>query len=671
QEFIRGADSYDAGGGPVPLTLSPVTTLRGGAGFITNQDDENTQYSLKLTQLFGNHEFKYGVQFDDISYREAPTYTGPSFNVGLPVSNTSGDPVDANGDGTQDFISLPTQGGALVDVRNTVGSDPTVAYDSANRFRVIRASVGPTPPATKAQELNLFLQDTWRIHPRFSIKAGLRWTQATIEGAGSFTLPFGTQVIDYFGFDYRIYEAGTSTYSPDGYTFAGNWAPRLGLVWDFLGNGRSRAWLNFARYFERVPNDLAVRIFSNEIGISMQDFTDRDLTTPRTSGSTTCDDGAGGTNTCSPSGSVFTQGIDPTNVVGGTKLPYEDELSAGFAFEVTPDSSLEVRAIYRNQGRALEDVQINAVEQIQNFYYGYAYGYPYDPFGGSPSTPISTTYPAALFGSYEMGNPGTSNVPDGGTFDFPEPIRKYKALEVIFTKRFSDDWSLFANYRLARLEGNYEGLYRNDNFQDDPNITSLYDFPNSPLMSGQFESGLLPTDVTHVLRVFPSYVFSNKLRAGANLTWASGVPRTSLLAHPIYMNSGEIPGIDPIYAYWADDGGGGLEIRNTSDLSTAYVDPDAAYPGYVFLQSYTPVERGNLGRTPDTLTLDLHADYPISLGNGKLSFFVDVFNVFNRRQVLSYIDTVELRAAVTDPDYLRPASYQNPRSWRLGTRWSF
>jgi hypothetical protein len=44
-------------------------------------------------------------------------------------------------------------------------------------------------------------------------------------------------------------------------------------------------------------------------------------------------------------------------VVSGVKLPYEDELSGGYSFEV--------RGIYRNQGRVLEDVQVNAIEQTQ------------------------------------------------------------------------------------------------------------------------------------------------------------------------------------------------------------------------------------------------------------------------------------------------------------------
>jgi len=338
---------------------------------------------------------------------------------------------------------------------------------------------------------------------------------------------------------------------------------------------------------------------------------------------------------------------------------------------VTPNSSLEVRAIYRQQGRVLEDVQVNSVEQIQNFYYGTAYGYPYDPFGGTPSTPVSTAFPTATFGAYELANPGSNAVPDGALYSFPDGKREYKAIEAVFTRRLSNQWALFANYRLSRTSGNYEGLFRNDNGQSDPNITSLYDFPDTPLMHGQFMGGPLPTDVTHVVHVYPSYRVKDKLTLGANFSWQSGVPRTSLLAHPIYGNAGEIPGIDPIYAYWADDGGGGLELRSTGDLASAFVDPDAISPGFVFLRSYTPVKRGNLGRTPDIVTVDLHADYPFAFDKSNMRLFVDVFNVFDSKPVVQYVDTLELSAGVSDPNYGRAAGYVAPRTVRFGVRWDF
>ncbi len=688
-EFTRGANSYnDPTLGLQPLQVTPVAPRQGGVGFITNQNDTNTVETLKFTTILGRHELKYGVEYDDISYQESPTYTGPSFNVQLPISDINGLPVDANKDGVQDTISIPTRGGGTVDVRNGVGGDPTVAFDSANRFRVTRARLGPEIPPTPSKESNLFVQDTWSVHPRVTIKAGLRLTEEKVEGAGAFTLPFATETVQKetfpgsgFFVPTRIFTPGTSSYSPNSYSFAGNLAPRIGVSWDVLGDGKSHAYLNFGRYYERVPNDLAVRAFSNEVGISLEEFRDRNLTMPRTvaGGASTCvdssgaDTGLGGCDTIVP---VFTQGIDQTSVVSGVKLPYEDELSGGYSFEVTPNSSFEVRGIYRTQGRVLEDVQVNTIEQTQNFYNGVAYGYPYDPFGGVKNVNggKSTTFPATPFGAYFLANPGTRQVPPGGLASFPKPERVYKALELIYTRRLADRWSLFANYRLSSLEGNYEGLFRNDNGQSDPNITSLYDFPNSPLMSGQFLKGPLPADARHVVHVYPSYQFANTLRVGANFSYTSGVPRTSLLAHPSYQNAGEIPGIDPVYAYWADPVGNAnpsdYVLRTTPSLQAALSDLENVTQS-VFLKSYTPVRRGNLGRTPGQTNIDLHADYPVQFSKSNLRLMLDVFNVLDRQTVVSFDDDIELRAGVTDPDFGQPIAYMSPRAWRLAARWEF
>ena len=61
------------------------------------------------------------------------------------------------------------------------------------------------------------------------------------------------------------------------------------------------------------------------------------------------------------------------------------------------------------------------------------------------------------------------------------------------------------SYVLSRLDGNYEGLFSNDNGQLDPNITSKYDIPS--LLVNAY--GLLPNDRTHVLKVYGGYFFEH------------------------------------------------------------------------------------------------------------------------------------------------------------------
>jgi len=45
--------------------------------------------------------------------------------------------------------------------------------------------------------------------------------------------------------------------------------------------------------------------------------------------------------------------------------------------------------------------------------------------------------------------------------------------------------------------------------------------------------------------------------------------------------------------------------------------------------------------------------------------------VLNSRETTLFNDNVELQAGVTDPDYLKPLTFQNPRSVRVFARWSF
>ena len=115
QEFARGADQYmdPVSGLLVPLDPAPVTPVRGGIGFTTDQDDEITTYQVKFTHVWGKHEVKYGLEYNDISYRDAAVYTGPSFNINLPLFGPSGVPLDADGDMVQDADSLATTRGGL------------------------------------------------------------------------------------------------------------------------------------------------------------------------------------------------------------------------------------------------------------------------------------------------------------------------------------------------------------------------------------------------------------------------------------------------------------------------------------------------------------------------------------------------------------------------------
>jgi hypothetical protein len=85
----------------------------------------------------------------------------------------------------------------------------------------------------------------------------------------------------------------------------------------------------------------------------------------------------------------------------------------------------------------------------------------------------------------------------------------------------------------SSLTGNYEGLFRNDNGQSDPNITSLFDLV-SLLANGY---GRLPNDRPHQLKFDGSYRTPFKLNISASFRAQSGIPFDQLIPHPVYGNN--------------------------------------------------------------------------------------------------------------------------------------
>ncbi len=228
--------------------------------------------------------------------------------------------------------------------------------------------------------------------------------------------------------------------------------------------------------------------------------------------------------------------------------------------------------------------------------------------------------PGPYANGHGPGDPFSDGIPDG----FVDPVRKYQAMEIEVNKSMSKGWQMRANYRIAKLQGNYEGSFRNDNGQNDPNISSLFDFTRGDfnLLGQQFVPGVLNTDVRHLANGFVSYTFGGNhakgLTMGSSVHFQTGVPINNLFAHPAYQNAGEIP-------FCAD---------NTTNCTSA---------------------RGSLGRTKDFGTVDYHMDYPIRISEGaRLRLGADLFNITNNRTQLRVNQLAQRSYQVPNADFLKP-----------------
>ncbi len=236
---------------------------------------------------------------------------------------------------------------------------------------------------------------------------------------------------------------------------------------------------------------------------------------------------------------------------------------------------------------------------------------------------------------------GGEFTPDGKPDTYKDPKRVYQAVEIEFNKGFGHNWALVANWRIARLNGNYEGAFRNDNNQADPGISSLFDLTEGAfgLLGKQQGIGPLNTDRRHVVNIYPIYVLDhgrlNGMVLGGGLRIQTGLPLTTLAAQQAYQNAGEVP-----------------------------------------LNG-----RGDLGRAATTAGIDAHLEYPWKLNERvSLKFGFDAFNIMNRKSQTLINQNVDQGFGVSNSDdFKKPYAttgmngyfFQQPFSARMSVRLVF
>src|SRR5205823_9431635 len=204
---------------------------------------------------------------------------------------------------------------------------------------------------------------------------------------------------------------------------------------------------------------------------------------------------------------------------------------------------------------------------------------------------------------------------DGKPDTYKDPRRVYQAVEIEFNKGFSHNWALVANWRIARLRGNYEGAFRNDNGQADPGISSLFDLTEGKfgLLGQQQGIGPLNTDRRHVVNVYTTYVLDRSrlqgMTFGAGVRVQSGVPLTTLVAQQAYQNPGEVP----LFG------------------------------------------RGDLGRAPVIGTVDAHIEYPWKLSDRfTLKMGFDAFNIANTKRPTLLNQNGDQGFGIPNGDFQKP-----------------
>jgi len=630
-------------------TTTPfVTTYIGGYEPTKNNDWSINVETEKRAHLLGEHTLAIGYTYDHTNFLDKPTRTGPLFAI--PNVNAAGQTLDYG-------VHNPAVGQKTNATWRLFNADASCTYCTKYNgnpvyMQQIRGTYQGLSVDAGARYTVGWANDSYQLNRYLTINAGLRWEQQWYNG----------DLLHYL--------------------FNDNWSPRLGFNLDPFGNQKSKIFFNYARYQLVLPLDAAIRQLGNE-----QDITSLYLTPLADSSGNAVLDNLGAV-TVQPDGAHMLNGLPGKTatssfgkpsfasstgegILPGTRMEYENEYVLGLQREITPGSVLAVRYSDRRLGRIVEDIGSQSPEGSLvdgNYAGGIANVLAGSDFfvneqeanytaaqwqaanGGKTLTAANYTPPAAgctydndtsvanggLFLHYDgtpyggacvvnaaaAGALGSDGKPDG----FAKPERLYKELVVEFNRNLKNNWQMRANYRWAELWGNYEGLFRNDNGQSDPGISSLFDFTAGTigLLGDQFKPGYLNTDRRNVANVSVSYVVPkdssflqklNKMTFGTNIRAAAGNPLSALASHPIYLNQGEVP-----------IGG-----------------------------------RGTKGHLPSTVQFDGHMDYPWQFHERyTLKMAFDAFNIFNTQKMTSKNQYLDLQPGVPNVDYGKPGGAANP-----------
>jgi hypothetical protein len=405
------------------------------------------------------------------------------------------------------------------------------------------------------------------------------------------------------------------------------WEPRIGFSWDVHGDSSMKVYGNAGRYYLALPAGVALRGAAASL-YTQQYFTYNGI------------DENGIPQGLTPIPENPVDGVSQNNEYGlpldpafvsakNIKAEYADAYVLGMQQKLNflgADWVFGANGIYKKLGRIVDDWD----DQQRMCAAGLAQGYDWL----TPQACTLYTNGAVLI------NPGATETimvknPDGGlvpvTVDqadqgFTDKVkRKYYAINLSLEHPWDGKWWGAIYYTFSRNWGNTEGPVDSIIGQggSSVSITEQWDFYQ--LM--EWSNGLLPNDQKHQLKMYGEYALTPDWLVGGSLFLASGHPKDCLGRYPVDV---------------------------TPDYGNAY-----HYCGGV------PTPPGSTGFTPWTRQVNLNVMYMPGWADHKLSFKLDIFNVFNKQTPLQYIPSFE------SVSWQRVTNWEDPRYVRFSIAYNW
>jgi outer membrane receptor protein involved in Fe transport len=442
--------------------------------------------------------------------------------------------------------------------------------------------------STKSVLLGGFVQDSWSILDRVTVNVGVRYEAQTIYGVENLVA----------------------------LSFPNEWSPRVGVIWDFTQQGRSRS-RELRPVLREHPADPRRRGFRR--GAAVQPF--------YAPASGDCNPASATTASCRSRSNLLPETWYPPNtswhvtapdqhdpVDPQTKPPSEDEWVAGIQYEVLPSTRASLAYTHRNLVHWVDDMGLSGA----------------DYFIGNPGFGIGSMYPPAR--------------------------RVYNSFVVALDKVYADGWLAQVSYTYQNLTGNIEGLFRSESGQFVPNVNTDFDI----LRLAANREGPLPGDIRHTIKAYLAKEFILapwfSMTTGVAYAGSSGAPISWLGAN---VSNGY--GNGEVYIFPRGSGGrlgwqhtidvnGALNLRfSTSTVLTLSVNVFNLFN----FQQVTEVDQN--------YTLDSPGVAPVPNGNPAT----------DKGKIVNDVTGQPVQPSQVNSRFFQPASYQPIRQVRFQARLSF
>ena len=321
---------------------------------------------------------------------------------------------------------------------------------------------------------SLYAQDAWTIGEKLTLNIGIRAE---------------SEYIPPFSEDPSI----PSGFKPIEFSFGDKLAPRLGFIYDVMGDATLKVFGSYGLYYDVIKTYMPAHSYAGfKWKSAYYAVDDPDWTKV----------GVGGYFPPNLLAVIDhrTPSFDSTDP--DLKPVSQREISFGAEKMVMENLSATLRVVNKHLRHTIEDVGVIVPGQGEK-YYETNPGYGYSLHLGNGTGKFDPKYP-----------------------ETPRASREYWAVNFSLDKRMADNWLGGFSYTWSRLTGNYSGLGSSDEFgRTSPYVERSFDNwamafdKNMGILKGP-----LPTDRTHFFKVYGAYTFPFRLTVGAVINAMSGVP---------------------------------------------------------------------------------------------------------------------------------------------------